>query len=41
LVHRETGQIVLAGDPQQLGPVIQSPIAALYGLELSLLERLR
>ncbi|XP_023326960.1 RNA helicase Mov10l1 [Eurytemora carolleeae] len=40
LVHRETGQIVLAGDPQQLGPVIQSPIAALYGLELSLLERL-
>jgi len=40
LLHRETGQIVLAGDPQQLGPVLQSPLANVYGLEISFLERL-
>ena len=33
-------QIVLAGDPKQLGPVLQSRLAKLYGLEQSLLERL-
>ncbi|XP_077191029.1 helicase MOV-10 isoform X2 [Paroedura picta] len=34
------GQLVLAGDPQQLGPILRSPLAISHGLELSLLERL-
>ncbi|XP_072026014.1 RNA helicase Mov10l1-like [Amphiura filiformis] len=34
------GQIILAGDPMQLGPVLASDIAKDYGLDLSLLERL-
>ncbi|XP_051996519.1 putative helicase mov-10-B.1 [Xyrauchen texanus] len=34
------GQLVLAGDPQQLGPVLRSPLAQLHGLGQSLLERL-
>ncbi|CAH1782580.1 unnamed protein product, partial [Owenia fusiformis] len=34
------GQIVLAGDPMQLGPVLRSNLAKTYGLEISLLERL-
>ena len=33
-------QVVLAGDPFQLGPVLQSRVASSYGLEVSLLERL-
>ena len=33
-------QIILAGDPKQLGPVLQSAEAKMYGLEISLLERL-
>lgn len=33
-------QIVLAGDPMQLGPVIKSRLAMAYGLHVSMLERL-
>lgn len=43
-MDRETnangGQLVLAGDPKQLGPVLRSPLAIDHGLEVSLLERL-
>ncbi|XP_066285772.1 putative helicase MOV-10 [Branchiostoma lanceolatum] len=34
------GQLVLAGDPKQLGPVLRSPVAIKHGLAMSLLERL-
>lgn len=34
------GQVVLAGDPRQLGPVLRSPLAIENGLSLSYLERL-
>lgn len=34
------GQIILAGDPKQLGPVLMSQHSSSYGLSLSLLERL-
>ncbi|XP_026778492.3 putative helicase mov-10-B.1 isoform X1 [Pangasianodon hypophthalmus] len=40
LLHPEKGQLVLAGDPKQLGPVLRSPLAQQHGLGLSLLERL-
>ncbi|KAG0692718.1 RNA helicase Mov10l1 [Chionoecetes opilio] len=40
LVNRSTGQIVMAGDPKQLGPVIQSDLAKRGGLLQSLLQRL-
>nr|XP_006811932.1 PREDICTED: putative helicase MOV-10-like [Saccoglossus kowalevskii] len=33
------GQLVLAGDPEQLGPVLRSPVAVKNGLVASLLER--
>ncbi|KAL0489052.1 helicase mov-10-B [Acrasis kona] len=32
--------IILGGDPKQLGPIIRSPVAAEYGLNISMLERL-
>ncbi|GFG34137.1 hypothetical protein Cfor_08140 [Coptotermes formosanus] len=34
------GQLVLAGDPKQLGPLLRSPVAIKLGLGTSLLERL-
>ncbi|RZC37172.1 helicase mov-10-B.1, partial [Asbolus verrucosus] len=34
------GQIVLAGDPRQLGPIIHSTLALEYGFGISMLERL-
>ncbi|XP_071133478.1 RNA helicase Mov10l1-like [Mytilus edulis] len=40
LIGDETGQIVLAGDPMQLGAVLRSKYSKEYGLELSFLERL-
>ncbi|XP_020785667.2 putative helicase mov-10-B.2 isoform X2 [Boleophthalmus pectinirostris] len=40
LLHPETGQVILAGDPKQLGPIIRSPLALKFGMGLSLLERL-
>ncbi|KAM9753147.1 RNA helicase Mov10l1 [Menidia menidia] len=39
-VSERDGQIVLAGDPCQLGPVVKSKLAATFGLGVSLLERL-
>ncbi|AWP02474.1 putative helicase mov-10-B.1 [Scophthalmus maximus] len=40
LLHPEKGQLVLAGDPKQLGPIVRSRLALQNGLGLSLLERL-
>ncbi|XP_077373490.1 RNA helicase Mov10l1 isoform X3 [Festucalex cinctus] len=40
LISERDGQIVLAGDPCQLGPIVKSKIASAFGLDLSLLERL-
>ncbi|XP_052781179.1 RNA helicase Mov10l1-like isoform X2 [Mya arenaria] len=40
LVSQTDGQVVLAGDPQQLGPVLRSRFSLEYGLGISLLERL-
>ncbi|TWW75837.1 RNA helicase Mov10l1 isoform X1 [Takifugu flavidus] len=39
-ISERDGQIVLAGDPCQLGPVIKSKIAAAFGMGVSMLERL-
>nr|XP_046250224.1 RNA helicase Mov10l1 isoform X2 [Scatophagus argus] len=40
LLSVRDGQIVLAGDPCQLGPLVKSKLAATFGLGVSLLERL-
>ncbi|CAN9516081.1 unnamed protein product [Ophioblennius macclurei] len=40
LLDPERGQVVLAGDPKQLGPIIRSPFSQKYGLGVSLLQRL-
>ena len=40
LASSASSQIVLAGDPKQLGPVLQSPEAKMYGFGVSFLERL-
>ncbi|XP_064604898.1 putative helicase MOV-10 [Liolophura sinensis] len=36
---KDGGQLVLTGDPEQLGPILRSPLALHYGLDISLLER--
>ncbi|KAL4226712.1 Helicase MOV-10 [Mactra antiquata] len=38
-VLKTGGQVVIAGDPKQLGPILRSPLAIKYGLDLSILER--
>lgn len=40
LLDPKSGQVVLAGDPKQLGPVLQSQLSIECGLQMSLLERL-
>ncbi|XP_031620901.1 probable RNA helicase armi [Contarinia nasturtii] len=40
LIDRDNGQIILAGDPHQLGPIVLSPIGRRCGLDKSLLSRL-
>ncbi|XP_071388139.1 putative helicase mov-10-B.1 [Centroberyx affinis] len=40
LLKAKTGQIVLVGDPKQLGPIISCSMARKCGMEVSLLERL-
>ena len=40
LIDPKATRVVLAGDPQQLGPIIRSPLALKHGLAMSLLERL-
>lgn len=39
-IHSESGQVVLAGDPLQLGPVVQSRLAKHFGLDESFLSRI-
>ncbi len=36
----DSTQLVMAGDPKQLGPIVRSPMAQQYGLGVSALERL-
>nr|XP_057932481.1 RNA helicase Mov10l1 isoform X3 [Doryrhamphus excisus]XP_057932482.1 RNA helicase Mov10l1 isoform X3 [Doryrhamphus excisus] len=40
LISERDGQLVLAGDPCQLGPIVKSKTATAFGLGVSLLERL-
>uniref|UniRef100_UPI003AABEA36 putative helicase mov-10-B.1 n=1 Tax=Centroberyx gerrardi TaxID=166262 RepID=UPI003AABEA36 len=40
LLKAKTGQVVLVGDPKQLGPIISCSMARKCGMEVSLLERL-
>lgn len=39
-IHSNHGQVILAGDPMQLGPVVQSQLASFFGLGVSFLSRL-
>ncbi|XP_011690877.1 PREDICTED: putative helicase Mov10l1 [Wasmannia auropunctata] len=39
-IHSDYGQVILAGDPMQLGPVVQSRLAMYFGLSESFLSRL-
>ncbi|XP_077581896.1 putative helicase mov-10-B.1 [Stigmatopora nigra] len=40
LLDPKSGQVVLAGDHKQLGPIVTSPLADKYGMGISLLERM-
>ncbi|KAK1898299.1 putative helicase mov-10-B.1 [Dissostichus eleginoides] len=40
LLDPQTCQLVLAGDPKQLGPILSSTVAEKHGLGVSMLERL-
>lgn len=40
LISETDGQIVLAGDPYQLGPIVKSKLAVAFGLGVSMMERL-
>lgn len=40
LLSKLKGQVILAGDPKQLGPVLISPIAKILRFDVSFLERL-
>ncbi|XP_035258113.1 RNA helicase Mov10l1 [Anguilla anguilla] len=40
LLSERDGQMVLAGDSRQLGPVVKSRLASVFGLGVSLMERL-
>ena len=39
-IHADSGQVILAGDPMQLGPVVQSNAATHFGFGESFLSRL-
>ncbi|XP_018406315.1 PREDICTED: probable RNA helicase armi isoform X1 [Cyphomyrmex costatus] len=39
-IHSDHGQVILAGDPLQLGPVVISNLASFFGLGVSFLSRL-
>lgn len=39
-IDKDLGQIVLAGDPMQLGPVVLSKCAKIYGLDIPFLSRI-
>lgn len=40
LLHAKSGQVVLAGDPKQLGPIIRSPFAEKYGMGMTRLPHI-
>ena len=40
IIDADAGQLVMAGDPQQLGPLVRSSLAEEHGLSVSLMERL-
>lgn len=40
LLSDNNTNVILSGDPMQLGPIIRSPVARILGFELSYLERL-
>ncbi|XP_025985975.1 probable RNA helicase armi isoform X1 [Solenopsis invicta] len=39
-IHSDNGQVILAGDPMQLGPVVMSKLALFFGFGESFLSRL-